>query len=328
MTDLPWLNDSYRRLEQTLVDDHLGHAPMLLGPPGSGKRALADWLQQRLLCLAPTADGGCGECKACRLLAAGTHPDLFVLAPAEDKREIVVDSVREFIASLTLTPTVGARRVGRIEPADAMNRNAANALLKTLEEPSDEVYLVLVADRPDRLPATVASRCQRFPVALGDAVQAAAWLRGRHPDRSEDDCAIALELADGAPLLADAWLAKAGLEFGLSIRDGLSGLLSGKADPDALVAAWQEAPEAAWTWLARFTRLWMEAAMGRVPALLQGLEQPRAPDAPQRLQHCWQQALEGRRLAEGPTRQDWLLRAWVSEWRRLADGDSATLAPA
>lgn len=319
--ELPWLDNARRRLEQALTDQRLGHAPMLLGPRGSGKRSLADWLQQRLLCVAPTTEGGCGDCKSCRLLAAGTHPDLFVLRPEEDKREIVVDSVREFIASLALTPTVGARRVGRIEPADAMNRNAANALLKTLEEPADEVYLLLIADRPDRLPVTVVSRCQRVPVAPDDAGQAAQWLRARHPDRSEDDCRIALQLAEGAPLLADAWLAEAGLEFGLSIRDALAGLLAGTADPDALVASWKEAPDAAWAWLARFTRLWMLAGMGSAPALLDGLARPVAADAAERLQRCWQQALEGRRLADGPTRQDWLLRAWIGEWRGLAIAD-------
>ena len=206
----PWLDPERHALNQALDDQRLGHAPMFLGSPGVGKRALADWLVRRILCLQPVEGEPCGECHACTLIANATHPDLFRLALLEDKSEILVDQVREFIASLSLTPSIGDRRIGLIVPADRLNRNAANALLKTLEEPSGEVWLVLVTDNEDKLPVTVTSRCQRRYVPVPDPATAMDWLTKRHGDRADRDCQLALELADGAPLLADAWLSGAG----------------------------------------------------------------------------------------------------------------------
>jgi len=330
MTDYPWLETARASLSRALANGRLGHAPMLAGAPGVGKRALADWLLARMLCLQPAGEQACGECKACRLRAAGSHPDLFRLTPEQDKQEIVVDQVRAFIQSLSLTPTIGTRRVGLIQPADCLNRNAANALLKTLEEPSDEVFLVLVVDHVDRLPVTVVSRCQRYPIA-GGGEPALAWLAARHPDQAPAELRRALRLADGAPLLAEAWIDGDGLDFGLAIRDALAGLLNdadrGAADIDsqALARAWSAHPEAAWGWLGRWCRQWMEASLGGRGADLQGLPVPNASDAAERLRRCWDQALEGARLAARPVRHDWLMNAWLAEWRRLSGAESGRI---
>lgn len=316
-----WLDVEREALNQALEDQRLGHAPMFLGSPGVGKRALAEWLVRRILCLQPADGEPCGECHACNLIDTGGHPDLFRLELLEDKTEILVDQVRDFIASLALTPSVGNRRVGMIVPADRLNRNAANALLKTLEEPSGEVWLVLVTDNEDRLPVTVTSRCQRRYVAVPDPATALAWLGERHGDRERADCELALELADGAPLLADEWLSGAGLELGLAVRDGLGAVIAGQADEAALVAQWKEAPAESWRWLARFSQLWMHAVLASPPTVLSGAAMPAAGvDAGAVLEQCWKQALEGGRLAGRPVRHDWLMQSWLSEWRKLSSG--------
>lgn len=317
----PWLDVEREALNQALEDERLGHAPMFIGSPGVGKRALAEWLVRRILCLQPDGGQPCGSCHACRLIESGGHPDLFRLELLEDKNEILVDQVRDFIASLGLTPSVGSRRIGLIVPADRLNRNAANALLKTLEEPSGEVWLVLVADNEDRLPVTVTSRCQRRHVAVPDRTAALDWLSERHGDRARGECELALDLADGAPLLADDWLSGVGLELGLAIRDGLSGMISGRADEPALIAQWRETPAESWRWLARFSQLWLHGVLAEPPGALADAPMPAAgAGAGPILERCWKQALEGTRLSNRPVRHDWLMQSWLTEWRKLARG--------
>ncbi|MDT8450414.1 MAG: hypothetical protein RQ847_09615 [Wenzhouxiangellaceae bacterium] len=315
----PWLETERRALAEAIEAGRLGHAPMLLGSAGVGKRALAEWLVRRLLCAAPVDGEPCAKCKPCTLLASGTHPDFFRLEMLEDKTEIVVDQVREFIASLALTPSLGSRRLGLIAPADRLNRNAANALLKTLEEPAANVWLILVTEREDRLPVTVVSRCQRRYIAVPDRGVALDWVGERHPDRDRTDCRKAMELADGAPLLADEWLAGAGLEEGVAIGDALGAVLAGRADEFELVEAWSRQPDATWGWLARYSHLWLRAVLAAPePGFEPGVPIPGGPAAVGVLEHCWRQALEGRRLATRPVRHDWLLLRWLADWRGLA----------
>ena len=167
---LPWLNVPTARLCDEFERGQLGHAPLLHGPQGIGKHALAHALASAILChnrgvstadTAPQATGGaCGQCEACQMIAAGSHPDLFVVSVLEDAKEIVVDQVRALIEKVALTPAAGAHRVAVIESAELMNVNAANALLKTLEEPPNNVWLILVSSAPGRLPPTGWSLCQ------------------------------------------------------------------------------------------------------------------------------------------------------------------------
>lgn len=124
------------------------HAYLLYGPAGIGKRALAEHWAAQLLCQRPAAAGACGECKACQLLAAGTHPDYFVLEPEEAEKPIRVDQVRDLVGFVVQTAQLGGRKVVLLEPAEAMNVNAANALLKSLEEPSGDTVLLLISHQP------------------------------------------------------------------------------------------------------------------------------------------------------------------------------------
>lgn len=187
------------------------HALLLSGPRGIGKHALALGLAQALLCEAPRPDGlACGVCPSCRYAIAGAHPDLMrleLMAPDKDTGElepvdtITIDRVRALTDFAFLSSHRQRAKVAVIAPAERMNLAAANALLKTLEEPPAGTYLLLVADQPGRLPATIRSRCRRLAVAPPAAEDARAWLVAQGV--AEPD--VALAQAAGAPLAALAY---------------------------------------------------------------------------------------------------------------------------
>ena len=161
------------------------HALMLDGPRGIGKRALALNLARGLLCETPAADGtACGNCASCHYVAAGQHPDLQLIEPfvvdedgeVEVQDPILIDRIRALIDWVQLTSHRGRAKVAVIVPAESMNPAAANALLKTLEEPPPSTYLILVAHQPGRVPATLRSRCRRMPAPRPEAAAAEAWL--------------------------------------------------------------------------------------------------------------------------------------------------------
>jgi len=208
----------------------LHHALLISGVPGVAKREFAFALSQLLLCARPQlhdgGDGGdaganaCGQCRNCALFRAGTHPDFHMLtteleradgrialaaqyceryqdAGAREKRAkpgkiIAVDQVRLLIDRFLMHAHTSARKVALLMPAERMNINAANALLKLLEEPPANSFLILVSALPGQLPATVRSRCMRIPIAPPPPADAADWLQARLPD------------AGLAPMLLDA----------------------------------------------------------------------------------------------------------------------------
>lgn len=183
------------------------HALLVTGRRGIGKRSLALHFAQALLCEQPRADASaCGRCASCGYIAAGAHPDLRLIEPIEYDEDgapkpvdaIVVDRIRELIEFAQLTTHRQRAKVALIAPAEAMNAAAANALLKTLEEPPPGTYLLLVSDQSGRLPATIVSRCQLLPAPEPDADRATAWLATQNVARPE----LLLAQAGGAPLLA------------------------------------------------------------------------------------------------------------------------------
>jgi DNA polymerase-3 subunit delta' len=179
---LPWLRPALGQLEAALATERFGHAWLIAGPPGIGKVNLALMFAHRVLARgtaivpadldAPAAVTAMRD----RHAPADHHPDLHWVYPEEDKRTIAVEQVRAAADSLNLKSHRGGAKVVLIEPADAMTASAANALLKTLEEPSDETFLLLVTHQPDRLPATIRSRCQRLNVARPSETDVARWL--------------------------------------------------------------------------------------------------------------------------------------------------------
>jgi len=215
----PWQTESWKRLRE--FSERLPHALLIHGPRGVGKLALAEHFAQRLLCEAPDKEQApCGRCEACRWFLAGSHPDFRRVEPesmapkkeleeAEDAQEpparaakpsteIKIEQIRSLDGFLNLRSHRGRTRLALVHPAEDMNPNSANALLKSLEEPPGSAVFVLVSHRPARLPATVRSRCLALPVTIPERSSAIAWLESqgvKEPDRW-------LAYASGAPLRA------------------------------------------------------------------------------------------------------------------------------
>jgi len=203
---LPWQVDAARAALAQKAS--WPHALLVHGPRGIGKHALALGFAQALLCEAPRPDGlGCGECPGCGYATAGQHPDLMRLEllaidPDDGTLKAVdtigIDRVRALTEFVQLTSHRQRAKVAVIAPADRMNAAAANALLKTLEEPPAGTYLVLVADQPGRLPPTIVSRCRKLAAPLPTPGEARAWLAAQGVDKPD----LALAQAAGAPLSA------------------------------------------------------------------------------------------------------------------------------
>lgn len=196
---LPWQMPLWQRAGDWLQSERLPHALMLTGVAGSGKQLFAKAFAALALCRHPENVKACGHCPSCRQFAAGTHPDFHYVTLAEDKSAILVDQIRELCAALALTSLHGGRKIAVLYPADAMNGNAANSLLKTLEEPAPGTLLILVTAQTARLPATIRSRCQTLSMATPAKHTALEWLNSFEP---RADWSALLGIAGGGPLLA------------------------------------------------------------------------------------------------------------------------------
>jgi DNA polymerase-3 subunit delta' len=234
--EYPWLAPFWERLVTAHRQNLFPHALLLVGRPGMGKAVLAEELARFLLCEHPVGDtAACRQCTSCTLFAAGNNPDYFRVTPAADSRVIKIDQVRELAAGLSMTSHGNGRKVVILTPADALNINAANSLLKTLEEPTDNTVLVLVSAYPARLPATVRSRCQQIHVQATDRQQTSRWLADRHPGASSG---VYLALANGAPLQALQLAQENALEERERRFRVLLGIRQGREDPLAVAADW------------------------------------------------------------------------------------------
>jgi DNA polymerase-3 subunit delta' len=318
----PWQEEVFSRAVRALQEDKLGHALLFAGPPDLGKHEVAEALAARLLCSSPRADGhACGSCRACRLLPAQSqglasgqlHPDLqrIGLEPNEKgdklRSEITVDQIRRLGQWFALTPQFGGAQVAIVEPAELMNASAANALLKTLEEPSPGRYLLLVASRPGRLPATIRSRCQRLEFRVPAPEQAHAWLAAQGFDSRRVDAALAA--ARGNPGLAARWLREGGLEMREAVLASLDALASGRNAPIAIAQAW----------------LGDEHGEARLRFAADLLVERAAADAAgaERLASLFDGINRLRSQLGVPLRHDLVLAGLLLEWRNMSQGAGA-----
>lgn len=234
---LPWHQQQWRNVSGAFVAGRLSHALLLAGVSGVGKRAFARRVAAAVLC--ERNDGEvCGVCRSCRQFGGGAHPGYSVLRRDEDHRDIAIDAVRELCSTLAMTSHDGRAKVALIDSVDELNQNGANALLKTLEEPSPGSLLLLISERPLALPATLRSRCQLLRFGLPDTEQSLAWLAMQAPQVSVKERAAALKLARDAPLRAAELLADADEfasfdKWSILMRD----LSDGRTDPLKAAAA-------------------------------------------------------------------------------------------
>jgi DNA polymerase III subunit delta' len=244
---LPWLKQAQQRMRAALGGGRLPHSLLLLSVPGLGAEPLANWIAALALCESP-GERPCDVCASCRLLRSDTHPDVHAVRLEEDAQQIKIDQVRELIESLTLKSYRGGYKVGIIEGAEALNANGANAFLKTLEEPSADTVLIMIARPNHRLPATIASRCLRLslrPPPTGTAIE---WLKAHA--HSSHDWGAALALAGGAPLLAMQLDAEGLSALDAEMRQSMAELAEGSVDITLLTDRWLRSnPGVRVTWL-------------------------------------------------------------------------------
>ena len=232
----PWHATVQEQLYSAKQAGRLPHAILFAAESGCGHDAFVGTLVKSLLCLTPDEKGiACGHCRSCEVFSANSHPDFINVKTPADKQIIGVDQVRALNHFLELSRSYSPVRVALIGTADDMNINAANSLLKTLEEPTDNTHIVLVSYHPEALLPTIRSRCQQIRLSLPPRSEALAWL---NTQTLKQPAEALLALAAGRPLNA------------LQLDDGelldkqqfwlqqLSDLLQGRAAIAPLAAEW------------------------------------------------------------------------------------------
>ena len=234
---LPWLAPAQQRLRSAANAGRLPHSLLLLSAPGLGAEQLAYWVSGVALCEGGPPDARpCGVCPACLLLRSDSHPDLHIVRLEEDAQQIKVDQVRELMESLALKSYRGGFKVAIIEGAEALNVNGANAFLKTLEEPTANTVLILIARPSHRLPATIASRCLRISLRAPSRPAALEWLAAHSEVRTNWNAALAL--SGDAPLMA-LDMEAAGLDaLHEEMQKSMGLLAAGSVDVSLLAESW------------------------------------------------------------------------------------------
>jgi DNA polymerase-3 subunit delta' len=315
-----WLTEAWHTLGAHLAAERVPQALLIHGAAGLGKMRLAELFAQRLLCSDP-GEFACGACPGCRLFLAGTHPDFLKVQPAEPGKGIGVDAIRHLIADLALKPQFAGYRVVAIAPAHSMNISAANALLKTLEEPAERTVMLLLSEAPARLPATILSRCQRLPVAMPDWGAACRWLEQRQPGC---DGATLLAAAQGSPLRALALAGSEVAERRRAVFGEWGGVLLGREEPVAVAERWEKQPHEEFVeWLLSWTtdliRLSSAPGCQRLynPDLREDLRAMAGRLQLQGLFDYWSLMLRSKRALSGQSNRQLLLEDLLIRWSRL-----------
>lgn len=210
LSSLPtWQQAGWKQFARQRTQAHVPHALLLSASPGMGLHDFSQHIIASLLCTQNREGAACGSCRSCISFAAQTHPDLYLIQAAKDRASIGVDAIRELGGQLAMRPQAGDYQVAVIEPAEIMTREAANALLKTLEEPAEQTVLILMSEQAGRLMATILSRCQRIRLTPPEPQTVREWLTRISTD--QDDIQLATQLAGGAPLRAAEMLSDGSL---------------------------------------------------------------------------------------------------------------------
>lgn len=320
---LPWQTAQWQQLSDQLQANRMPHALLLTGIKGIGKTHFAKAFAQSMLCESRQMDGSpCGQCRGCLLIAAGSHPDMTLVMPEDDSKVIKIDQIRKLINSMALSSQYAGYKIVIISPADAMNRNAANSLLKTLEEPPGQSLLVLVTDKPAYLPATIRSRCHQLKFQAPVHNEGLAWLK-QQPAKVEHVETL-LDMASGGPLEA----LKLAENDVLLRRDthfsAFSELADGAHEPAKLASEWLKngiKQPLYWvsTWIMDIIRLKMAPQPPRLtnPDLRSNLQHFAEGLHLTKLYEFQEKITETLRLSETQCNEQMLLESLLIEWKRL-----------
>ncbi|MGV6852707.1 MAG: DNA polymerase III subunit delta' [bacterium] len=265
----PWLELAQQQLLESYLTDNLGHAYLLHGPAGSAKNELSNWFAQLLLCKEKDQKQACGICNSCRFFKAETHPDSLEIVP--EKNTIKIDTIRVLSQWCSQSSALSGLRVVMIRQAEKMNHAAANALLKTLEEPGAMLKLILTSDDANRLPATILSRCQHVKIAAATDQQALQYLSTSQ--RNDEDKKIALSACGGSPVLAMDFLDSE--EFAVFRELGLFLQRLSQHDEDWILQSQKLSkfePQLVLSWLATWTRHWTVMQVSKNTSLTNGAD--------------------------------------------------------
>lgn len=222
----PWWEQQQEQLLALIAEDRFPHALLLNAARGLGSEPFVNWLINHMFCAQSDADRVCGECSDCRLLSAGTHPDLLEIEPEGGSRQIKVVQIRQAVDFLQKTAQQGGKKILIVMAADRMNVNAANALLKSLEEPAGETLIVLMSYDNGSILPTIRSRCAVIAVTSPPVEMSLAWLVGQ--GYSEQESRQALMVSNYRPILAHDLLNGGGLSLRFEWESDLLALFSGE----------------------------------------------------------------------------------------------------
>ncbi len=235
----PWQSKQWSQLFLAHDSNRLAHALLLVGQAGLGIEQFAYTFASKLLCRKPASNLACGQCKSCTLAKAGNHPDIMRIVPEGQGKQIRVDDIRELISSIQLCSASGLYKIAIVDPADAMNKSSANALLKILEEPPGNTIFFLISSRPAYIPITIRSRCNRVNFTKTFDEDAISWLMER-TNLDHDKAEELLVIAQGQPILAEELSSSDIMTNWDSILEDLSSLIQEKIDVIKLAKKWQD----------------------------------------------------------------------------------------
>lgn len=195
----PWLNTPYRHILARYQEGRGHHALLIHAAKGNGESSLFYALARWLICQQPQGIKSCGHCHSCRLMLAGNHPDFYQPEPEKGRLSLGVDAIRQIIDPLYNHAQQGGAKVVWLPQSELLTEQAANALLKTLEEPPAGTYFLLGCREPSRLLPTLRSRCLYWHLAPVDDATGLLWLRQQGIE-SEEQARTALRLSNAAPL--------------------------------------------------------------------------------------------------------------------------------
>lgn len=235
LSPYPWQQSQWSLFHEQIANKRLAHGILLSGQQGTGKWHFGHLMAKYLLCQNPIEDLSCGKCRSCQLFEAGTHPDLMVVMPEDHYKPIKIDQIRSLSNFVSSTAQQGGFQVVLMGPIEQLNVNAANALLKNLEEPAGETVLILVSHVMSLVMPTLRSRCQLIAMGPPSLSQSEHWLQDLG---ISDDIPLFLAFAANAPLKAKELALGAALEGLAAFLKGLHSLSHGQEMDVAMVRQW------------------------------------------------------------------------------------------